>query len=258
MTDPLQKSLPISPWSDPRLARMPGILPLDPAEWILIDDAYAGQMALRDELIKGRPEDVLLIDLSAAEAASELLSFVLTSIAALPGFQVGQESVRRPDGGLVTLDRADPLATAGRLVQEDLCIMQPRGAEHVLTAAVLCFPASWTLAEKFLRPLIGIHGPIAAYDDDIARRVQRLFDAIRPERPMWRANAHLWKEARLFAPRTEADPRPPVSWPAPYLRSERQCLSRLPRTGAVVFSIHTFLLRTDNLTPDQVASLSRR
>ena len=29
---------------------------------------------------------------------------------------------------------------------------------------------------------------------------------------------------------------------APYFRSERQCLVRLPQTRAVVFSIHTYLL----------------
>ena len=29
---------------------------------------------------------------------------------------------------------------------------------------------------------------------------------------------------------------------APFLRSERQCILRLPQSGAVVFSIHTYVL----------------
>ncbi len=258
MADVLQSSLPISPWSDPRLSRLPGILPLDPAEWILVDDAYAGQMALRDALIVERREEVLRLDSGAVAAAEEVLDLVLAAVAALPGFEVGPESVRRPDGVKVVLDRADPLATAGRLVQEDLCLMQQVGAEHVLTGAVLCFPASWMLAEKFMRPLIGIHDPIPSYDPDVARRVQRLFDAIRPERPLWRANAHTWDEPTLFAPRAEADPRPKAARPAPFLRSEQQCLLRLPGTGAVVFSIHTFMVRATDLTPEQRASLDLR
>jgi hypothetical protein len=37
-----------------------------------------------------------------------------------------------------------------------------------LTAAILCFPASWTLAEKLGRPLGAIHGPVAGYDPGMA------------------------------------------------------------------------------------------
>lgn len=258
MTDVVQSSLPITPWSDPRLSRLPGILPLDLAEWILVDDAYAGQMALRDGLIAERRDEVLRIDECAVPAACELLDVVLKAVSALPGFEVGRDAVRRPDGVVVRLDRGDPLAVAGRLVQEDLCLLQQGGDEHLLTGAVLCFPASWMLAEKFMRPLVRIHAPIRSYDGDVARRVQRLFDAIRPERPLWRANAHCWNAATLFTPRTEADPRVPVAPPARFLRSERQCLLRLPQSGAVVFSIHTFMVRWQDLTPAQVQSLMDR
>jgi len=257
MTDILQSSLPFSAWSDPLLSRLPGILPLDPSEWIVLDDAYCGQMALRDGLIQNRRDDVLRIDPGAVDAAEELLDSVLDAVATLPGFEVGAKGVRRPDGVTVELNRDDPLAVAGRLVQEDLCLMQQVGDEHVLTGAVLCFPASWMLAEKFMRPLIRIHGPIPSYDADVARRVQRLFDAIRPDRPLWRANAHLWDQATLFAPRKEDDPRPPVQYPASFIRSERQCLLRLRRTRAVVFSIHTYLVRISDLTADQVQSLKQ-
>ncbi len=119
----------------------------------------------------------------------------------------------------------------------------PSGA-HVLSGAVLCFPASWSLAEKMNRPLGLIHAPVAQYDALMARRVQRLLDAIRPGQPLWRANANAQLTGDLFAPMTEAEARrrKPVPPDAPYLRSERQCLVRLPRTGAVVFSIHTYML----------------
>lgn len=255
MTEVLQSSLPVSPWSDPRLSRLPGVLPLDPTDWIVIDEAYAGQMALRDALIAERCDEVLKTHSDAIPAAQEALDQVLAAVAVLPGFEVDETHVKRPDGVVVVLDRSDPLAVAGRLVQEDLCLMQQVGAEHVLTGAVLCFPASWMLAEKFMRPLIAIHDPIPSYDADIARRVQRLFDAIRPERPLWRANAHFWDHPTLFAPRSEADPRPPAAHPAPFVRSERQCLLRLPVSDAVLFSIHTVMVRSESLTREQAESL---
>ncbi len=61
---------------------------------------------------------------------------------------VGPDRVRRPDGVEVRLDSRFPLVTLGRLVQEDLCLMEKQGEESVLTGAILCFPASWTLGQK--------------------------------------------------------------------------------------------------------------
>lgn len=228
--------------------RLPGIQPLDPADWLRVDDAYAGQMRLRDHLIATLPEKVHA-QLSGAEAAAaELYACVLADLPRL-GFRLRGDTAQRPDGVTVPLDPAHPLLTLGRLCQEDFCIMQAEpGAEPVLTAAVLCFPAGWTLSEKLGRAMIRIHKPVPSYDDDAAKRVQRLFDAIRPEQPLWRVNAHC-SAASLFNPRTETSARKPDAV-LPYLRSERQCLLRLPATRAVVFSIHTYLVQRTDLPED--------
>ena len=140
-------------------------------------------------------------------------------------------------GVIVSLDRDAPLLTLGRLVQEDICLLEKRGEEHVLTGAVLCFPANWRLAEKINRPLLGIHAPVPEYDENIARRVQRLFDGVRVGRPLWRFNKLSYSDADLHQPykKTDGDV-------TPFIRSERQCILRLPRTDAVVFSIHTFVV----------------
>jgi len=84
----------------------------------------------------------------------------------------------------VPVDYDDPMGCMGQIAQNDFAIMEQRGSEHVLTAAVLCFPASWLLAEKFMRGLVGIHDPVDPYDDQIAKRVQRLFDGIQVDRPL--------------------------------------------------------------------------
>ena len=250
----LQSGLPAYPWMDPRLSRLPGILPLAPQDWLITDDAYAGQMALRERLIADRPDDVHRLDEAAYPAARELYDLVLAELPPL-GFSRDAAEMARPDGKRVPLDRDAPLLTLGRLVQEDFCLMQPDGPEHVLTGAILCFPAAWTLAEKFGRPLIGIHAPVPEYDADLAPRVQRLFDAIRPERPLWRMNAHRYETPDLFIPHSEASPRPKPKGPGAYLRCERQCLLRLPETGAVVFSIHTYVVAMDSLPDDARAAL---
>jgi hypothetical protein len=40
------------------------------------------------------------------------------------------------------------------------------------------------------------------------------------------------------------------------VRVERQTLRRLPRTGAIVFAIHTYLVRAGSLDPDRFAALA--
>lgn len=212
---------------------------MDMADWLHRDDAFAAQMALRAELLDQRRNEVLALDVSARDAARELLDLVIAQSAR----RVDPDQIERCDGAVIPRDHDDPLATLGHLVQEDFCILQKRGEEHILSGAVLCFPASWTLAEKFMRPLIGIHDPVGSYDDNIARRVQRLFDGVRAGRPLWRFNALCYADPALFQPRSEDAPRDD-SRPqeANYLRSERQCLIRLPQSGAVVFSIHTYVL----------------
>ncbi|SMX50365.1 heme-dependent oxidative N-demethylase family protein [Maliponia aquimaris] len=240
----LQTHLPYDPAEAPPL---PGVRPLDPADWLLVDEAYAGQMAERRRLLATRRPEVLALPPEALPAARELLEVALA--AAPAGFAREDDTILCPDGARVPRDDTDPLATLGQVFQEDFCLLEKRGDQHVLTGAVLCFPASWRLDEKFLRPLTGIHDPVKDYDDTLARRVQRLFDGVQEGRPLWRFNALRYASAALFHPRSVRDPRTPVDpSAAPFLRSERQCILRLPQTRAVVFSIHTYVLACAPLT----------
>jgi hypothetical protein len=241
----LQAALAVDPRRDPRLSRLPGVQPLDPADWIRVDDAYAAQMAERERLLTTCPDAVMACLPDGVDAVDELLDTLLDDLSGRSGFEVRGGAVVCPDGREAQVDRTGPLRTIGRLVQEDFCLLKkPDGAgEHVLVAAVLCFPASWTLAEKIGRPLLRIHRPVESYDDGIAARVQRLFDGVQIGRPLWRANAIGYADPALHQPRREDAPRTAPGGPAPYVRSEIQTIRRLPRTGAVVFGIHTYVVR---------------
>lgn len=238
MTEILQKRLPY----DVEAKRpLPGIAPLEMAEWLLVDEAFSAQMAERARLLSERRDDVLAVTDVAGPATAELLQYVLDWLAEnAVGYVISAKEVRRPDGVTVPIDRDDPMGTLGHLVQEDLCLLEKRGDEHVLSAAVLCFPASWRLADKIGRPLTGIHVPVPEYHDGIARRVQRLFDGVQPGRPLWRFNALNYADAVLHQPRSRVQPSETAD--LPYLRTERQCVLRLPETRACVFSIHSYVL----------------
>ena len=253
-TPVLQHGLREKPWMDPRLARLPGVLPLDPVDdWIRVDEAYGPQMALRRHLIDTKREAVHGVLPHAREAADEMLDLTLARVQAL-GFAVRDRQVLCPDGAEITVDRAAPLITLGRIVQADICLMLQDGPEHHLAGAILCFPASWTLSEKLGRPLIGIHRPVQEYDADQARRVQRLFDAIRPGQPLWRSNALAYADPSLHHPRSEHSPRNTTGAEPCYIRSERQVLLRLPRTRAVAFVIHTSVVLRTSLSAAEEAA----
>lgn len=229
---------------DDQLPRpLPGVQPLAMKAWVQVDDAYAGQMSERRRLLRDHREEVLKQHPSAGLAARELLALVLSQLEVRDDFRVDAGRVICPDGREVRPDAARPLDTLCHLVQEDFCLLDKQGAEHVLIAGLLCFPASWRLDQKFLRPLGAIHAPVAEYDRSMAARVQRLFDGVKPGRPLWRSNHLPYQDAALYQPRAEDAPRPVTDMSsALFLRSERQSILRLPETGAVVFSIHTYVV----------------
>jgi hypothetical protein len=220
---------------------LPGVQPLV-GPWVRVDEAYAGQMALRRALISDRLRDVYRAEPGAEPACAEVLEAVLPLLPS-QGFQQDSGRMRCPDGAEVSLE-APPLVILGQLIQSDICILQKQGAEHVLTAACLCFPASWRLQDKIGRRLVRIHAPVDSYDLGMAARVQRLFDGVQVGKPLWRFNRLTYADPDLHQPRDEYAPRQVPSPGAPvYTRSERQSIIRLPKSQAVVFAIHTYVVK---------------
>ena len=222
----------------------PGMVPVAPGDWLQVDAAYSAQLKEKARLIRSDRNKVIACLPEAEDAVGEALAVVLAELAMRPDFQMLGRGIKRPDGKIVEIDARDPLVALSMLIQEDICILQKKGDEHILAAALLCFPASWTLAQKLGRPMVGIHKPVTAYTEDLARRVQRLLDGVQPGRPVWRANLLHYNDPALFQPRLEGDEKDGVSVGEGYLRSERQTLLRLPGTGSVVFSIHTTLVKS--------------
>ncbi len=241
-----QRFLPIQPWAHPQTRKLPGIQPVKPGEWLIFDEVYSEQMAYRDDLLRQKRADVFMARKDSLDAQRELLSLLLSELN--DDYTISDTRVIRPDGQSIEFTD-EPIITAAKLVQEDLLILE----DGILTAAVLCFPASWTLSEKFGRGLIGIHDVVVEYDDNLAKRVGRLFDAIRPEQPLWRANYMIYADPELHQPRLESDTRTDTS--GEFIRVERQTLRKLPETGAVVFGIHTFVAPLSTLGEPERAEL---
>ncbi|GIR84707.1 MAG: hypothetical protein CM15mP85_13310 [Rhodobacterales bacterium] len=88
-----QKSIPY----DTTYPKLPGTRPISPDEWIICDDAFSQQMALRDKLIETKRDKVLAISDQAYEAAVELSEVALEFSTMTLGYQRSNDEVIRPD-----------------------------------------------------------------------------------------------------------------------------------------------------------------
>jgi hypothetical protein len=85
--------------------------------------------------------------------------------------------------------------------------------------------------------------------DPVASIVERMLSAIRIEQPLGRANFLIYTDPELHQPRGEGIPKPIAPQAERYVRVERQSFRRLPETLAVVFAIHTYIVRASDLSP---------
>ncbi len=228
----LNSHLPIKAWLDPQTARLPGVSPVAIDDWLTVSDAYEPQMRYRRELIASKQGEVFVVHETAFQVCEELRDIL----------NVG------PTGG-------HPLIDAALNVQEDLCILQKQGDQHILTAAVMCFPSSWDVRQKIGRSIADIHTPVAEFSD-VSQMVERMLSAIRVEQPLGRANFLIYTDPELHQPRGEGITKP-IDPKAPrYIRVERQTFRRLPESLAVVFAIHTYIVPEDYLSADEHALLA--
>lgn len=257
MTGPeiCQSHLAVTPWMDPLGARLPGLQPVAPGQWIQRDDAFNGQMAYRDRLIGERFDDVAIAQPYVSQAERDLLLAVIAAIAENPGYKRVGETIVRPDGVRVNVGSTRPLVAAARLVQEDLLLLEAGSIGHTLVAGVLCFPASWTLRQKMGRGLMGIHAPVDRYDAGMGQRVERILAALQPGKAVWRANVLCYNDPNLYQPRLESERRPFDPGKPLWVRVERQTLMRLSPSNAIVFTIHTHIVPLHALTQEQAETL---
>src|SRR5581483_2441189 len=226
-----------------------GLLPLDSQEWIEISDDYIQQMAIKRELLCHSHDAVFKASAAAEAPAKELLRELVAHLLKKHGQQFYCDGRRLTN--IATNENWElseleihPLDLCGRLVQDDICLMVPIKNEYRLEGASVCFPANWALSEKFGRSLGEIHVPVAGYQGRFGRTVDNFFQNIQAGRWFWRVNWFVHDDATLFQPQWKmmgdgvtADNAGETLW----LRMERQTFHRLPLTGAVVLTFHTYI-----------------
>lgn len=221
-----------------------GLKPLDPAEWMDVDETLATQLAEKRRVFAAHPTKTFIARPGTETSQAELRDLLADHLPhRFPTIyrRAGNAITIMPTGDTITLDATPPLLTAAHLVAEDLVILRKHHDGWRLVAAALAFPSSWQLADKFDRPMHEIHAPVPGFGPGTrpAMLIERMFDNMRPETPMIRWNWSLYGDDRLYHP-DSADPETRRFGPDManiFLRVERQTLRRLPVSGDIVFTI---------------------
>jgi len=158
------------------------------------------------------------------------------------------------DEVLAALDAAllAPLERAALRVDEDLCVL----VDGVLVGGCVCFLSHWKLTEMIGRSVSEVHARVPHYAEDLSTKVDSFLRRLTPQAVVGRRNFTIHELPDLFAPVT-----PPVQGVTPadqWLRSERQTLRRLGRSGAVLFTIKTDQVQLKELAVDTKSRLAAR
>ncbi len=219
-----------------------GLSLLDPAEWIEVDEDLDSQLALKQELACRHLNQVFLATDESRPAQQECLALLVDNLAR---FHRETHAVTANSVSVAgqTFDLADgnvsPLFLAGSMVQEDLLLLNRKAAGWHLAAGHLSFPSSWSLVEKFGRPMEEIHQPVPDFGKGSrnADMINRIFDRLPVDAPVKRMNWSINDRPDLFLPSAQSGKDFSVNIEEVHVRVERQTLRKLEKSGDIVFSI---------------------
>jgi hypothetical protein len=225
-----------------------GLSPLELAEWIEIDDKLDAYLQEKDRLHASFAQKVFVQEPDTGDAQSEVLDTLAAHLLHYFPRLYARERSGIIIGGSRHVDLASndpPLLQAARLVQEDLVIMRHSPEGWRLVAASLSFPSSWSLLEKFGKPLAQIHAPVPGFGPDSrnAGLINRIFDNLKVEQPVKRLNWSVYANDELYQPDRSAEHGSdnPGGFADHFVRIERQTLRKMPVSGDILFTIRIHL-----------------
>lgn len=162
---------------------------------------------------------------------------------ALPGTEMLQREAAQ-ELGFANPPPENALDWTGRQMAEDLLLLSGTPG-YPLVAGQLCFPNDWCLAGKLGRSIFEVHGPVPGFASTAGEATLKLFDKLKPERPVWRVNWAIKVTRRLDLPPLvnatfEAAKQEVTAANAGercFFRIERQTLTRLP--SGILFTVKT-------------------
>ena len=275
----MNTSFPYFPFNDDTFKMTMGTQALNPDMLIEIDEPhYHPEIALKKSLLDEEYDEYVHAPLTTQREQWEVLALVLSNMAhhypqhcslAIRGDEWTWHN-RLLDikttfrfGETNSLPYA-PLDWLGRQVQEDLLLLSGDVTQGMpLIAGHLCFPNDWCLKDKLGKSFMKIHDPVPLFASTVGRSSSLLLERLKVGRPVWRLN---WafkvtpqltltpQRVRLLREEEQGKVTRETIGERCYLRVERQTLSRLPLTSAILFTVHTYQIPVANIVQDREAA----
>lgn len=248
-----------------------GLKPLSLDDWIEPGPDLEAQIDEKARLYAEIPEKVFVEEPDTRGVQAEVLDLLVEHLPRRfpdlyrtdgDAMSIGQSGRQVPLGADL-----EPLRTASLLVAEDLIVMRRGEDGWRLAAGSLCFPSSWSLAEKFGRPLQDIHAPVPGFGPGTrsAEIINRMFDGLQGQ-AVERYNWSIQAGPALYHPlsgqqRIDRATGRPTKFPdgdidgRAFIRVERQTLRKLPVSKDILFTIriHIDPLMVLERHPDRAA-----
>ncbi|HEX8047260.1 DUF3445 domain-containing protein [Rhizobium sp.] len=226
-----------------------GLVPLDLARWIEPDGDLGRYLDEKQHLFHNHLSEIFVAEDDTRDAQQEVLDLLAAYLCE------SHPAICRRDGNIISaaghsIDLANPsvspLLKAGSLVADDLVIMRRKADGWHLVAGHVAFPSSWSLQEKFGRPMQAIHADVPGFGEGTrnATLITRIFDNLQVSQPVERLNWSVNPTNELFL--SASKHRRPQVATAPTLetrfaRVERQTLRKLPVSGDILFTIRVYV-----------------
>jgi hypothetical protein len=137
-------------------------------------------------------------------------------------------------------DANERCAALGRIWEPDFLLLKSNSTgPFQLLGGCVCFPSSWSLAEKIGRPLEMVHGVVPSLNAQIGPSIQSFLAKLAPGVTWLRHNWGLSRSPELNQHPQRALPKldGAIELSNVWLRVEHQALTALPKNGGILFGI---------------------
>ena len=145
----------------------------------------------------------------------------------------------------------------GEMLEPDFLLLKPQDdGRFQLLGGCVCFPSSWSLAEKMGRPLDFIHSVVPGLNAQLGNQIHGFLSKLKPGLAWQRTNWGLSRSTELNQHPERALPRleAAVTLAEVCLRVEQQALVALPQTQGILFGIRIANHALTDLKKDPTAT----
>ncbi|RLV96338.1 hypothetical protein JA1_000329 [Spathaspora sp. JA1] len=236
-------------------------------DWLLVEDTYLSNINIRRKAVEANPDKTMLIpkDKITVDALREFYNHVTSFMnARYPQLfvsdwkgtlhnRITNEDVPCKGNSLSPREMVISLATT---IEEDFLILMKNNPEnseeeYILRAAVNAFPAGFDPSQSYNNPISTIHGPVPQYASRLQFSMHKFFNNLKKGdvwvRHNWGIQTH---SERFNLASNHGRPGQDIQKvtydeidfeQGCFLRVERQCFVRLPKSGAIAMTVRTYL-----------------